>query len=57
MGAGRIARAPLLPIGIGRLLIDELMAEPDAAHPEVWVEPHVGPNEPLELAFRMFEQV
>ena len=34
MGAGRVARAPLLPVGIGRLLVDELMAEPDPAHPE-----------------------
>ena len=57
MGAGRVARAPLLPVGIGRLLVDELMAEPDSAHPEVGIEPDVGPNEALELARRAFEQV
>ena len=56
MGAGRVARAPLLPVGIGRLRVDELMVEPDPAHASVRVEPAVGLNEPLELALRVFQQ-
>ena len=56
VGAGRIARTPLLPVGMGRLLVDELLAEPGPAHREMWVEPHVGQDEPLDLARRAFEQ-
>ncbi len=56
MGAGRIARPPLLPVGIGRRLVDELVAEPDPAQREMRVEPDIGLNEPLELVRRVFEQ-
>ena len=50
MRAGRIARPPFFPIGIGRRHVDELLAEPGTAQSQVRVEPDIALGEPYELA-------
>ena len=42
MSAGRIARAPLVPVGLGRLPVDELAAEQSPAQSEMRVEPRIA---------------
>src|SRR5271166_5924179 len=42
MGAGRIARSPLLPVGPGRRDVDELLAKEDPAQAQMRIEPAVG---------------
>src|SRR5262249_3876735 len=39
--AGRIARPPLLPIRIGGLDVDKLLAVPESAQCQVRIEPHI----------------
>ena len=41
MGAGRVARPPLFPVGIGRLHVDELAPEPDPAQSQMRIEPDI----------------
>ena len=45
VGDGWIARAPFVPSGIGRLLVDEFAAGPRAADRKMWVEPDIGARE------------
>ena len=46
--AGRIARPPLFPVGIGRRDVDELLAVPGPAQSQVRIEPDIALGEPLK---------
>ena len=57
MGAGRIARPPFLPGGIGRLHVDEFAPKPDPAQSQVRIEPDVSLNELFEPVLCIFQQI
>ena len=56
MRAGRIARSPFFPIGVGRRNVDELLAVPGPAQSQMRVEPDIALGEPYELASRVVQE-
>ena len=56
VGAGRVARPPFFPVGIGRRHVDELVTEPDPAHRQVRIEPDIRPDE-LAMNRSAFQEV
>ena len=58
VGAGRIARPPFLPMGIGRLHVDEFVPEPAAAQTQMRIEPDVRElNKLFKSVLSAFQQV